>query len=126
MNQCCILRKEAVRRYESGETSTDWECVDNLTDEEITRAVREDPDQELLTEDWFWRAQLVMPGETEEMERLFFFPLCSNNTVYFPVDPIPRDKCESAVAFYSEAVGNRIPGQVRPTHVRTHIMIVPF
>ena len=58
--------EEAVRRYESGETRTDWERVDALTDEEITRTVREDPDQKLLTEDWFRRATLVVPGEAEK------------------------------------------------------------
>lgn len=31
--------EEAVRRLESGETSTDWDRVDALTDEEIGRAV---------------------------------------------------------------------------------------
>lgn len=53
--------EEAVRRHESGKTSTDWDRVDRLTDEEITRAVESDPDQQLLTEDWFKRATLVVP-----------------------------------------------------------------
>lgn len=57
--------EEVVRRLESGITSSDWERVDALTDEEITKAVREDPDQEILTEDWFERARLVIPGEKE-------------------------------------------------------------
>jgi len=57
--------EEAVRRLESGETSTDWDRVDALTDEEIERAVADDPDAELLDEDWFRRATLVIPGERE-------------------------------------------------------------
>jgi len=57
--------EEAVRRLESGETSTDWDRVDALTDEEIGRAVAEDPDAELLGEEWFKRATLVIPGEKE-------------------------------------------------------------
>ncbi len=58
--------EEAVRRFEPGESSSDWERVDNLTDEEITQAVREDPDQQILTEEWFEKATLVISGEKEE------------------------------------------------------------
>ncbi|MCS3672833.1 hypothetical protein GGP66_000237 [Salinibacter ruber] len=68
MNDDTVVRmslEEAVRRYESGESSSDWERVDGLTDEEITQAVREDPDQEILDEEWFRRATLVIPGEKE-------------------------------------------------------------
>lgn len=54
--------EEAVRRLESGETSTDWDRVDALTDEEIEQAVADDPDAELLTRDWFRRATLVIPN----------------------------------------------------------------
>ena len=54
--------EEAVRRLESGKTSTDWDRVDALTDEEIEQAVADDPDAELLTRDWFRRATLVIPG----------------------------------------------------------------
>ncbi|MEF8982832.1 hypothetical protein [Thiohalorhabdus sp.] len=56
--------EEAVRRLESGETSTDWDRVDALTDEEIKQAVADDPDAELLDEEWFKRATLVIPGQT--------------------------------------------------------------
>lgn len=55
--------EEVVRRLESGITSSDWERVDALTDEEIEAAIDEDPDAERLTEDWFRRARLVIPGE---------------------------------------------------------------
>ena len=54
--------EEAVRRLESGETSTDWDRVDALTDKEIEQAVVDDPDAELLDEEWFKRATLVIPG----------------------------------------------------------------
>ena len=57
--------EEAVRRLESGETSTDWDRVDALTDGEIEQAVADDPDAELLDEEWFRRATLVIPGEKE-------------------------------------------------------------
>ena len=66
MSESDVVRmslEEVVRRVESGETSTDWERVDALTDEEIEQAVAEDPDAELLTRDWFKRTTLVMPGE---------------------------------------------------------------
>ena len=68
MSENGIVRKSAeeiVRRLESGETSTDWDRVDALTDKEIEQAVAEDPDAELLDEEWFKRATLVIPGEKE-------------------------------------------------------------
>jgi len=45
--------------------STDWNRVDAPTDEEIEQAVADDPDAELLGEEWFKRATLVIPGEKE-------------------------------------------------------------
>ena len=57
--------EEAVRRLESEETSTDWDRVDALTDKEIEQAVADDPDAELLDEEWFKRATLMVPGEKE-------------------------------------------------------------
>lgn len=41
---------------------TDWERVDALTDEEIERAVAEDPDAELLDAEWFRTAKMVIPS----------------------------------------------------------------
>jgi hypothetical protein len=38
------------------ESNTDWKRVENLTDEDIYRAVQEDPDPFLLDEDWFEKA----------------------------------------------------------------------
>lgn len=47
---------------------TDWERVDALTDEEIERAVAEDPDApELLDAEWFRTAELVVPGEKKRI-----------------------------------------------------------
>lgn len=69
MSENGIVRKSAeeiVRQIESTGTGVDWDRVDSLTDADIERAVRNDPDQELLTEDWFRRAKLVIPGTTEE------------------------------------------------------------
>lgn len=68
MSENGIVKKSAeeiVRKVESEGSGVDWERVDNLTDEEIEQAVREDPDQELLTREWFRRAKLVIPGEKE-------------------------------------------------------------
>ena len=36
-------------------------------DEELEQAVREDPDQELLDEEWFRTAELVVPGEKKRI-----------------------------------------------------------
>jgi hypothetical protein len=66
MNENDIVRKsleEIVREVESSGSGSDWKRVDALTDEEIERAVLEDPDAELLSDDWFRRARLVVPGE---------------------------------------------------------------
>ena len=49
------------------EDRTDYERIDGLTDEEIEQAVREDPDQELLDEEWFRTAELVVPGEKKRI-----------------------------------------------------------
>jgi len=65
MSENGIVRKSAeeiVRKVESEGAGVDWDRVDALTDEEIERAVAEDPDAELLTRDWFRRAKLVIPG----------------------------------------------------------------
>jgi uncharacterized protein (DUF4415 family) len=43
---------------------TDWKRVDALTDEEIERAVAEDPDAApLLDDEWFKNAELVYPDK---------------------------------------------------------------
>ncbi len=50
------------------ESQTDWERVRELSDEEIHQAVQEDPDTELLDEEWFQTAKLVVP--TAEKTRI--------------------------------------------------------
>lgn len=60
MSEKNIVRKSAD---ELGKGRTDWARVDALTDEEIERAVAEDPGQELLDAEWFHTAELVVPGE---------------------------------------------------------------
>ena len=47
---------------------TDWERIDSLTDEEIEQAAGEDPDQELLGDEWFWTAELVVHGGTKDLK----------------------------------------------------------
>ncbi|PSQ82733.1 MAG: hypothetical protein BRD40_02535 [Bacteroidetes bacterium QS_1_65_9] len=65
--------EEARRRREAGESRTDYECLRNLTDEEIEQAVRDDPDAPpLLDEDWFEEAEFVPGGvgQTKSDERV--------------------------------------------------------
>lgn len=46
-----------------GPGKTDWARVDALTDEEIEKAIAEDPDAApMLDEDWFAKAELVIPA----------------------------------------------------------------
>ncbi|PSQ80051.1 MAG: hypothetical protein BRD41_06005 [Bacteroidetes bacterium QS_1_63_11] len=47
---------------EEMEDHTDWEALQEKTDEEIKQAVREDPDAVLLDEEWFEKAKLVAPS----------------------------------------------------------------
>lgn len=68
MSENGIVRKSAeeiVRQVESEGSGVDWSRVDSLTDQDIEQAVRQDPDAELLTREWFKRAKLVIPGEKE-------------------------------------------------------------
>jgi hypothetical protein len=48
------------------ESKTDWERIEGLTDEEIHRAVEEDPDSFLLDENWFENAVLVSQADNSE------------------------------------------------------------
>jgi uncharacterized protein (DUF4415 family) len=63
MSEERIVRRSATS---AGPNKTDWKRVDALTDEDIERAIREDPDAApLLDEDWFARARVVMPPAKE-------------------------------------------------------------
>ncbi|MCM2471891.1 BrnA antitoxin family protein [Rhizobium sp. CG5] len=57
-----ITREELLRKRANGEKSlTDWARVDALTDEDIERAMRDDPDwQDFMDIDWS-KAVLVIP-----------------------------------------------------------------
>jgi uncharacterized protein (DUF4415 family) len=59
------IRSEELDQIES---RTDRERVRELSDEEIEQAVRKDPDAELLDEEWFQKAKLVVP--TAEKTRI--------------------------------------------------------
>ncbi len=48
------------------EDQTDWEALQEKTDEDIERAVREDPDTVLLDEEWFEKAKLVVPASDKQ------------------------------------------------------------
>ena len=56
-----------MKRYKLGDRTgdrTDWARVDTLTDEDIEKAVAEDPDAApLLGEEWFAKARRLRPGE---------------------------------------------------------------
>jgi uncharacterized protein (DUF4415 family) len=50
---------------------TDWKRVDALSDEEIERAIREDPDAApILDKEWFRTAKVVMPETLPRKELL--------------------------------------------------------
>jgi uncharacterized protein (DUF4415 family) len=47
---------------------TDWARTDQMTDEEIATAIREDPDAAPISdEEWFERAQLVVPAHLKHL-----------------------------------------------------------
>jgi uncharacterized protein (DUF4415 family) len=47
---------------------TDWKRVDQLTDQEIEAAIRDDPDAAPICEEqWFERAQLVIPPHLKHL-----------------------------------------------------------
>jgi uncharacterized protein (DUF4415 family) len=50
------------------ESQTDWDRIRDLSDEEIEQAVEDDPDTALLDEEWFEKAQFVVP--TAEKKRI--------------------------------------------------------
>jgi hypothetical protein len=50
------LRRVTFEDASTLESKTDWKRVESLTDEDIHRAVEEDPDTFLLDEDWFENA----------------------------------------------------------------------
>jgi len=57
-----VSNKRMKRRSPGPRDLTDWERLRQLTDEDIARAVAEDPDAApLLDEEWFKRAKLVLP-----------------------------------------------------------------
>ena len=48
------------------ESQTDWEALEEKTDEEIREAVESDPDAYFLDEDWFEAATFVNPSAEKE------------------------------------------------------------
>ena len=52
-----------VSAHELQQGRTDWQALDALTDEDIERAIAEDPDAAPpLDADWFLTAELVIPS----------------------------------------------------------------
>jgi len=64
-NDTTCVSAEDLDRLES---QTDWDRLDEQSDEEIESAVREDPDSVQLDEDWFRKAHVVDP--TSEKKRI--------------------------------------------------------
>lgn len=63
---------------------TDWERLDALTDKEIEQAVATDPDAELLDEEWFRTAELIVPStENERVNLDDFFEALREELVEF-------------------------------------------
>ena len=48
------------------ESQTDWEALEEKTDEEIREAIESDPDTYFLDEDWFEAATFVNPSAEKE------------------------------------------------------------
>ena len=63
---------DAIVRYTSETlppSQTDWARVDAMTDEDINRAIAEDPDAAPILSDEFWsNARLVLPGEGHKLQ----------------------------------------------------------
>ena len=48
------------------ESQTDWDALEEKTDEEIREAAQSDPDTYFLDEEWFENAELVNPSAEKE------------------------------------------------------------
>jgi uncharacterized protein (DUF4415 family) len=57
-----VTLEEAKQR----ESKTDWNALENKTDEEIRDAVERDPDTHFLDEEWFENAEFVRPSAEKE------------------------------------------------------------
>lgn len=60
------IKSYSAEELEEMESETDWEALQEKTDEEIEQAVREDRDAVLLDEEWFEKAKLVVPSSDKE------------------------------------------------------------
>lgn len=71
MSETHTVRKsqdEIQRDLAEGADRTDWDRLREMTDADIERAVRDDPDAALLDEEWFRAARVVQPsGEKEQI-----------------------------------------------------------
>jgi len=56
----------SAEELDETESQTDWEALQEKTDEEIGRAVHEDPDAVLLDDEWFEKARLVVPSSDKQ------------------------------------------------------------
>ncbi len=54
-------KEELDERVRRGEDQTDWERVDAMTEDELERAIADDPDWADVPRDWYRNAHLVPP-----------------------------------------------------------------
>jgi uncharacterized protein (DUF4415 family) len=60
---------EKITRRKLGEVRddrTDWKRVDALTDTDIARAIKDDPDTFNVDRDWFQQAMVLRPAQDKE------------------------------------------------------------
>ena len=60
------MRSYSAEELKELEGHTDWKALREKTDEEIEQDVREDPDAVLLDEEWFEKANLVVPSSEKK------------------------------------------------------------
>ncbi len=54
--------------YDPFSDQTDWRKIDNLTDDEISKAVAGDPDAApILDQDWFAKARVILPRPKRQL-----------------------------------------------------------
>ena len=70
------MSEQTIKRYTSeelramraqGETKTDWERLENMTEEELEAAIAGDPDWRDIDPNWFENAKLVYLGPKKQL-----------------------------------------------------------
>jgi hypothetical protein len=58
--------RHSLEEIRAMESRTDWERLRQMTDAEIEKAAREDPDSPLVDEEWLRASRLVTPSGAKE------------------------------------------------------------